>query len=381
LKGRQIDVVESGSGHGLLGLFPSFTEPGGIQTSGKVAWEGILEGLAPGSRGALGQDRHAYLFSYGKKARARHHGAGEKDADSWHTVRAGSRLEAALAALRLRWPVRLVLVWHIGLLRLLPFFRVGDARVAVVLHGIEAWRPLDWLTRALMRRIGLFLSDSDHTWDRFVGANPRCARIPHQTVYLGILSPVVASVAAPGHPPAVLMLSRLLRSEDYKGHREMIDAWPRVLDRMHDAELWIAGDGDLLGELERQAAIRGLARRIRFWGWVSEARKQELLAHCRCLALPSRNEGFGIVYVEAMRQGRPCLVSTLDAGLEIVNPPEAGLAVDLREPVALDDAICRLLRPGPEWETWSQQARKRYEANFTAEHFRGRLLAALTPLL
>jgi hypothetical protein len=40
-------------------------------------------------------------------------------------------------------------------------------------------------------------------------------------------------------------------------------------------------------------------------------------------------------------------------------------------------AITRLLADGAEWERWSQQARRRYEENFTAKHFQRRLLAAL----
>jgi phosphatidylinositol alpha-1,6-mannosyltransferase len=177
------------------------------------------------------------------------------------------------------------------------------------------------------------------------------------------------------------MLSRLHTREDYKGHREMIDAWPLVLKQKPEAELWIAGEGDLRSQLEREVARQGSRANIAFFGLLSERRKQELLTRCTCLALPSRGEGFGLVYLEAMRVGRPCLVSTLDAGREVVNPPEAGLAADIAKPTMLADAVCRLLNIGPEWVAWSRQARERYEARFTARHFQERLSAALAPLL
>jgi glycosyltransferase involved in cell wall biosynthesis len=70
-------------------------------------------------------------------------------------------------------------------------------------------------------------------------------------------------------------------------------------------------------------------------------------------------------------------VSTLDAGREVINPPEAGLAVDPADQNQLVDSICRLLEDGPEWQQWSEQARRRYEENFTAKHFQQRLLTAL----
>src|SRR5205807_1336757 len=107
--------------------------------------------------------------------------------------------------------------------------------------------------------------------------------------------------------------------------------------------------------------------------------KEGLLQSCRCLALPSRGEGFGLVYLEAMRVGRPSLVSNLDAGREVINPPEAGLAIDPDNQQELTTALCRLLTDGQEWDRWSRQARERYENNFTTAHFQNRLMTALFP--
>jgi phosphatidylinositol alpha-1,6-mannosyltransferase len=211
--------------------------------------------------------------------------------------------------------------------------------------------------------------------------NGKLAAAPHKTVHLGIGAAVHEPITPPADPPVALMISRLLRSEDYKGHREVVSAWPLVLERMPTAELWIAGDGDLRKDLEKGVRSHGLADRVRFFGQVSEAEKQNLLARCRCLAMPSRAEGFGLVYLEAMRMGRPCLVSTLDAGREVVAPPLAGLAADPDDSGALAETLCRLLSPGREWDQWSTMARHRYEEQFTASHFQDRLLKALNAVI
>jgi glycosyltransferase involved in cell wall biosynthesis len=79
--------------------------------------------------------------------------------------------------------------------------------------------------------------------------------------------------------------------------------------------------------------------------------------------------------------GRPCLVSDCDAGREVVNPPEAGLAVNPADARALADAVCRLLGSNDEWLNWSRRAQRRYESNFTAAHFQTRLLTAIEPFL
>jgi phosphatidylinositol alpha-1,6-mannosyltransferase len=268
-------------------------------------------------------------------------------------------------------------VWHIGLLKLLPFFRAPNARVALFLHGIEAWTKHDWLTRTLLRRIDLFLTNSDHTWRRFLETNPLMEQSPHMTTHLGLLESVRGGIPKPDDLPIALMVGRLRKSEDYKGHREVFGAWPHVLRWAPTAQLWIVGAGDLRHDLEEIAAARRFGTSVRFLGEVSDDEKQALLLRCRCLVLPSRAEGFGLVYAEAMRLGRPCVVSTIDAGREIVNPPEAGLAANPTDPHALASAMCRLLSKGSSWQQFSGRARARYDANFTATHFQHRLRAAL----
>src|SRR5205085_5079864 len=113
----------------------------------------------------------------------------------------------------------------------------------------------------------------------------------------------------------------------------------------------------------------GQASHVRFFGVITENEKRRLIIEARCLALPSKGEGFGLVYLEAMRLGRPCLSSTVDAAREVLNPPEAGLAVDPDDRVAVSDAIVRLLTAGAEWDRWSTGARARYASQFTAAHF------------
>ena len=339
----------------LLGLFPPL-DPGlvgGVQESGRVAWQGLAE------RGRRGR---THLFTA-------------------HAGRAGgigAKLGTVGGILGRRWSAGAVLVWHLALLRLVPFFRLPSARLVVFLHGIEAWRPLDWMTRRLLPQVDLFLSNSDHTWARFRASQPGLAAAAHRTVPLGLGEPLAGPTLAPDPVPAALMIGRLLRSEDYKGHRELLAAWPAVRARVPGAELWVAGDGDLRPELEALAR-RGLPDgAARFWGPVSDAEKEQLLRRARCLALPSRSEGFGLVYLEAMRLGRPCLVSPMDAGREVVSPPEAGLAADPRRPDELAAALARLLvSDAAEWGAWSERARARYEREFTAARFQDRLFAAL----
>ena len=287
---------------------------------------------------------------------------------------------AVASSVQVQWAGRMggpMFLWHSGFLRSLdPLIRSRHARVSLFLHGIEAWHPQDRWTESLLPKVQFFLTNSDHTWEGFTNCRPELLDAPQRTVALGA-GEAIKQVSEPASAPRAVMLGRLLLSENYKGHREVIDAWPHVLRTIPDANLDIAGDGDLIPALRVQIDRLGVADSVHLLGRVSEQEKAHLIRSSRCLLLPSRGEGFGLVYLEAMREGRPCLVSNRDAGREVVAPPEAGLEVTLDDPSDLVDRICRLLSPGEDWDRMAQTARLRYERLYTAEAFQRRLISAL----
>jgi phosphatidyl-myo-inositol dimannoside synthase len=339
----------------IVALFPGLNAVGGIQVAALESWRAIA--------------------SRWPEARLIVFGGGSPEAGEG-AIAEGKKLRLCVKVLRQRWDADQALFGHVDLLKLLPLLRGFRGRVSLMLYGIDAWRRPGWLTRRLLRRVDQFLTISHFTWDRFLEFNPAFQGCSHRVVHLGLGVPAV-ELPAPGAEPAALIIGRMSRSEDYKGHRELIAAWPAVRARVPNATLWIVGDGDLRADLEVLASQRGVGDSVKFWGRVSDGEKQRLIANCRCLAMPSRAEGFGLVYLEAMRVGRPCLVSDRDAGREVVAPPEAGLAVDPDRLEELADALVRLLSSGPEWDCWSAAARARYERQFTADHYRQRLLSAL----
>lgn len=348
----------------LAFLSPCFLDRhfGGVQLTARLACEALHDVGAGNMR----------FLCYRPNCAARKQSTG--DAAIHHCSR--SKAGAAFEALRNRaWPDRL-LFWHADLLKLLPFIGARGRQKFLFLHGVECWRDMQPAFGRLLDQVDVFLSNSDFTWNRFAEMNPRWADARHRTVPLGVGAAEPIS-ETPACVPAAIMIGRLSRREGYKGHKEVIAAWPRVLKMTPDAELWIVGGGDAAPDLRALAKESGAGANIRFFGVVSEEEKDRMLRESRCLLLPSRGEGFGLVYLEAMRAGRPCLTSTHDAGREVVRPPEAGLAVNAENAEQLADAITRLLAQSGEWSRWSVQARQRYESNFTAAHFQQRLLRAI----
>jgi phosphatidyl-myo-inositol dimannoside synthase len=332
---------------------------GGVQLTARLALEGLTR------RRGFGEVR---ILCYGPGC-GHSQGLGNRSCS-------GSKAGAAFDALKVRGWAGRIIFWHLHLLKLLPFIGNGGQRKYLFLHGAECWLPMDGLTRRLMDRIDMFLTNSEFTWNRFAEIHPRWQNAPHRTVRLGVGVPELG-VEPPDRIPAAVIIGRMSASEDYKGHRELIAAWPLVLERVPDAELWIVGDGNAADNLKRLASAGAASRQIRFFGSVSEEEKQRLLRQSRCLVLPSRGEGFGLVYLEAMRLGRPCLSSVHDAGREVIAPPETGLAVEPGNASLLAEAVAALLNADCRWQQWSANAKRRYEAEFTAAHFQQRLADAL----
>ncbi len=338
---------------------------GGVQLTARLALEGLTR---------TRDSRELRVLCYGTRC-IRSSGPGNPS-DPGNQYCSHSKTGTVSDALKVRgWPQQLIF-WHLDMVKLFPFLGDGARRKYLFLHGIECWRPLEGVTRRFVDRIDMFLTNSEFTWNRFTEINPRWKNAPHRTVRLGV-GIAERLVIPPGPIPAAVIIGRMNAAEDYKGHRELIEAWPLVLKSLPDAELWIVGAGDGESNLKSLASAGTASGKIRFFGAVSEEEKQDLLRQSRCLVLPSRGEGFGLVYLEAMRLGRPCLSSVHDAGQEVIGPPESGIAVEPGDEHALAGAVVELLGADCNWQTWSSNAKRRYEAEFTAAHFQQRLAEAL----
>jgi glycosyltransferase involved in cell wall biosynthesis len=148
----------------------------------------------------------------------------------------------------------------------------------------------------------------------------------------------VAQLVAAVPGPRMLFVGRLVY---YKGLEVLLDAMERC-----QGSLVIAGEGPLDGALRALVTGKRLGDRVLFAGHVSDADLPALYQACDVFVLPSiaRTEAFGVVQIEAMAAGRPVVSTNLPTGVPWVNQHEVtGLVVAPRDPVALGDALGRLL--------------------------------------
>src|SRR6185436_2909145 len=111
-----------------------------------------------------------------------------------------------------------------------------------------------------------------------------------------------------------------------------------------DAQLLIVGSGDDRQRLEQRAAGSSVALSIIFTGFVDDSALHALYERAAVFALPSRGEGFGLVYLEAMAHRLPCVGSTHDAAGEVILDGQTGRLVEQDDLSAMASAISSLLQ-------------------------------------
>lgn len=247
------------------------------------------------------------------------------------------------------------------------------------IHGVEVWEGAAPYHLRCARRADVLVSNTAYTCeraDRLHGGFQR-ARV----CWLGTETDDLPTVPRPGEcRPTVLILARM-EEPGYKGHRELIDAWPKVVAAVADAQLVIVGCGSLQAELQRRAAASTAADHIVFKGFVPDQDVPKIWGECSVFAMPSRGEGLGLVYLEAMRHARPVVASIHDAAPEINLDGITGYNVDLDKPDELPERLIHLLKNPDHAAALGSAAQERWRETFTYSAFKARFLSLLTPFL
>jgi glycosyltransferase involved in cell wall biosynthesis len=115
---------------------------------------------------------------------------------------------------------------------------------------------------------------------------------------------------------------------------------------------------------------------VTFLGRVDDEVLQREYQRCTAFVMPSRDEGFGFVFVEAMRAARAC-VGGHGAAAEIITDGETGLLVEPDSRTQLLQAVVRLLGDRPATAAMGECGRARFLQQFTEARFRDRFMALL----
>lgn len=237
------------------------------------------------------------------------------------------------------------IAWLLG-----RFFRVP---VLLALYGIEAWQPTGrWITDKVVPRMKLYYAISNFTKSRFIGwsgVNPEHVRLLPNAIHLelygtGIRSPTLQMRLGIQNRTVLLTLGRIVSRERAKGFDEVIGILDALRTEIPDIVYVIAGDGDYRSALEEKVERLGLRRHVVFAGFIAENDKADLYRCADVYVMPSRGEGFGFVFLEAMACGVPVVASALDGSRDAVLDGKLGLIAHPDDPAALKGAILAALK-------------------------------------
>jgi glycosyltransferase involved in cell wall biosynthesis len=280
-------------------------------------------------------------------------------------------------------PPDCILITHLGISPIARLIRRPHTEVTQFLHGTECWRALPFRVRWGFQAAGRILSNSAFTHRRFVEENPRYRNLPHEVCWLGLpedhRAEGIAELPSQDGNQTVLIVGRIVQGEKYKGHADLLAVWPEIRRRFPRACLDIAGDGDGLSALRHAAREQSLCASgaVRFWGQLSDSELVERYRQCAIFAMPSKGEGFGLVYLEAMFFGKPCIASCDDAASEVVLDGVTGRVVPYADRAALLDVLTDLLTDPVQSKKLGQAGRARVLSHFLERQFGQRLWSAL----
>jgi len=138
----------------------------------------------------------------------------------------------------------------------------------------------------------------------------------------------------------VLLVGRLVYE---KGFQLALEAMPQVIRRSGQVRFLVAGSGTHEAELKAQARRLGLTRHGTFMGWIGDDVLHSLYRIADLCVVPSIYEPFGLVALEAMAAGCPCIVADTGGLREVVPNADVGLRFASRDPRALATMMRRVL--------------------------------------
>lgn len=176
-----------------------------------------------------------------------------------------------------------------------------------------------------------------------------------------------------GQRRTLLTVARMGPKDLYKGIDKVILSLPQILSVVPQARYVVVGDGALRPELMALAERTGVSNRVDFLGRIDDKQLEEAYAASDVFVMPSKGEGFGIVFLEAWKYRLPVICGNQDASAEVVTNGVDGLCVDPDSVTDIAAAILTLLKDREKARAMGQLGRQTVLERYTHDRFRNRL--------
>ncbi|AKG23137.1 glycosyltransferase family 4 protein [Calothrix sp. 336/3] len=257
----------------------------------------------------------------------------------------------------------------------------------VMTHGKEVWQPLDPQTRTSLQKATHLWTVSNYTQKVACAANqldPQKVKILPCAVNTDKFTPGEKSSSLRSryglqNSQVLMTVARLWSGDIYKGVDITIQALPKICQVFPDVKYLVIGRGDDQPRLAQLAQDLGVSDRVVFAGFVPT---EELVEHYRladAYIMPSQ-EGFGIVYLEAMACGIPVLSGDNDGSADPLQNGRLGWRVPHRDVDAVAAGCIEILQ-GEDKRCQGEWLREEVIANFGIAAFQKRMQAEFLAVL
>lgn len=228
---------------------------------------------------------------------------------------------------------------------------------AVVAHGVEIGEALSPLRRCGLRHATRVWAVSRWTRDRAIALGVDALRVDviGNTYDEARFTPGPAREQTSGALPVALTVARLDPGEGYKGCDVVLHAVALLRARGVHLRYRLVGSGDDAARLRALAGALDVSQVVEFAGQLDDAALLQAYREADVYVMPSRGEGFGIVFLEAMASGTPVIGGALDGTTDALRDGALGRLVDPADPAAVADALQAMVEQrGP--ATWFDPA-------------------------
>lgn len=223
-------------------------------------------------------------------------------------------------------------------------------------HGTEVWRPLSRWKKRILKTADHIICVSSFTRERLIAiqqADPQRCMVLHN-----IADPLIQVPAHFDKPDyllkryglkptdkIVLTLSRMTAHDQAKGYDQVIRAMGKIIRNSPNIRYLLAGKWAPAEKIriEQLVAENGMDDHFILTGYLEPEELADHYLIADLFVLPSKKEGFGIVFVEAMMFGLPVICGNKDGSTDVVRHVGMGTAIDPDDPAALELAIRKKL--------------------------------------
>jgi len=222
-------------------------------------------------------------------------------------------------------------------------------RYYVLAYGVEVWKPTSLHQKLSLKFAQGIIAISKFTSKCLVdvqNVNKKKVFIVHPTLDPAFMKneSLESDSSLPDNSKIILSVGRLLSNEPGKGIDTVICALPKVLKYVPNIHYVVIGSGDYIDSLKELALKKKISDIVHFKGDVSLKELKSYYKQSEIFVMPSRQEGFGNVFLEAMYFEKPVIGCNFGGIPDIIIDGENGFLIDYGDVDKLTEYIVMLLQ-------------------------------------